>query len=130
MSLVLVDSSVWIEYFKPSCRFKKEKLDDLILENRICVNDLILAELIPFLKIKGENRLVNLLGSVENIQLEIDWNDITAIQVNNLKKGINKVGIPDLIILQNAIQNKLALFSLDKHFSLMQKYIRIDLISV
>jgi len=33
-----------------------------------------------------------------------------------MKNGINKVGIPDLIIAQNAIKNNIPLFSLDKHF--------------
>ena len=43
---VLVDTSVWIEYFRSGNNF--EKLDFLIDENLVVTNDLILAELIPF----------------------------------------------------------------------------------
>jgi predicted nucleic acid-binding protein len=50
MKNILVDSSVWIEYF----RGKKEAavLDELIDRNQLCINNLILSELIPFLRIK------------------------------------------------------------------------------
>jgi len=54
---VLVDTSVWVEYFR--CGNNSEKLDFLIDENLIVTNDLILAELIPFLKVRKQRRLTN-----------------------------------------------------------------------
>ena len=39
---VLVDTSIWIEYFRIGNNF--EKLDFLIDENLIVINDLILAD--------------------------------------------------------------------------------------
>ena len=53
---VLVDSSVWIEYFRGNT--KADKLDYLIDIDAILINDLILTELIPFLKIKNQNKLI------------------------------------------------------------------------
>ena len=47
---VLVDTSVWIDYFRIGTR--SAELDDLIDENIIVTNDLIFAELISFLKLK------------------------------------------------------------------------------
>ncbi len=41
------------------------------------------------------------------------------MQTQNLKNGINKVGIPDLIIAQNVIDNNLELYTFDHHFKLM-----------
>lgn len=61
---VLVDTSVWIEYFRSGNNF--EKLDFLIDENLVVTNDLILAELIPFLKIR--NQILSKNGTVENIK--------------------------------------------------------------
>lgn len=49
---VLVDTSVWIDYFRTGN--KSAELDDLIDENVIVINDLILTELIPFLKLKRQ----------------------------------------------------------------------------
>ena len=114
---VLVDSSVWIEYFRGS--EKPAALDLLIEEDLLAVNDLILAELAPYLRIKRQRKLLSLLRSVEKIPVVIDWDDIVEMQVKCIRSGINKVGIPDLIIAQNAIQNNLVLYSFDKHFSLI-----------
>ena len=71
--------------------------------------------------------MIGLLKTIEKVKIEIDWNEIIEMQTSNLKNGINRVGIPDLIIAQNVIQNKLKLFSLDKHFELMKKNIGLKL---
>ena len=63
---VLVDTSVWIEYFRSGNNF--EKLDFLIDENLIVINDLILAELIPFLKIKNQRKIIKLLNNINKIE--------------------------------------------------------------
>lgn len=41
------------------------------------------------------------------------------MQTENLQNGINKVGLADLMIAQNAMQNEIPLFSGDRHFQLM-----------
>jgi hypothetical protein len=121
MKNVLVDSSVWIEYFRgnPAVAI----VDDLIDQNQICINDLILAELVPFLRMKKEHELIGLLRSIRTIELDIGWEEIIKFQEMNLRNGINKVGIPDLILVQNVRDNGLELYSLDKHFSLMSAHI-------
>jgi predicted nucleic acid-binding protein len=117
MSLVLIDSSVWIAYFRGS--IEAELLDQDIETNRICINELILSELLPLIRLKNEDHLADLLEAVRKLPIKINWEEIRNIQLKNLKSGINKVGIPDLIIFQNAIQNKATLLALDNHFSLM-----------
>ena len=119
MNKVLVDTSVWIDYFK-SVK-KHTALDTLITENQTCINDLILTELLPFLHIKKEYELIESLKSIETIKININWDLIQQMQIQNLRNGINKVGIPDLLILQNVIDNDLILYSIDKHFILMNK---------
>ena len=117
--MVLVDSSVWIEYFKGNK--KTLSLNDLIDSNTVCINDLILSELIPSINHKKETDLKELLFSVEKITLQVNWNSIIHMQTLNLRNGINKIGIADLIIAQNAMDNEIELFTLDKHFSLMSE---------
>jgi predicted nucleic acid-binding protein len=112
--MVLVDSSVWIEYFKGIESVLP--LNDLIDSNNICINDLILAELLPSINHKKEDRLKELLLAITKIDIEINWNQIIYMQTLNLRNGINNVGIADLIIVQNTTDNDMELFSLDKHF--------------
>jgi predicted nucleic acid-binding protein len=119
MNKILVDSSVWIGFFKGLEEAKQ--LFQLIDSNMICTNDLIMTELIPSLIHKKESELVDLLNSIEKTKMDIDWNGINQLQIQNLRNGLNRVGVPDLIIAQNAIQNNLVLYSFDKHFELMKK---------
>jgi predicted nucleic acid-binding protein len=124
---ILVDSSVWIDYFRSGKN--SELLDLCIDQNLICINDLILAELIPYLKINNQNNVIRLLNNITNIELNINWKNIIEYQIICIKNGINKIGIPYLIIVDNIIQNNLTLFTLDKHFYLIKKHILIDLIN-
>jgi predicted nucleic acid-binding protein len=123
---VLVDTSIWVDYLR-SGNFA-EKLDYFIDENLIVTNDLILAELVPFLKIRNQKKLISLLRNIRRLDLFIDWNQIIDYQYKCLKNGINAVGIPDLIIAQNAIQNDCEIFTQDNHFSLMRDILSLNIL--
>ena len=123
---VLVDTSVWIDYFRSGNN--SEKLDFLIDENIIVINDLILAELVPHLQFRNQLKIVELLNSIRNLGLAIDWNELMVFQLKCLQNGLNGIGIPHLIIAQNARQNGCAVYSLDNHFSLMKEIIGLQII--
>lgn len=122
---VIVDSSIWVEFFKHG---NVERMDFLIQEDLVCVNDIILSELLPFLHHKKERHAIDALESVRSIPLNVDWEGIRNYQLMNLKNGVNKVGLADLIILQQVIDQRLILFSFDKHFSLMKDFLKFDLL--
>jgi hypothetical protein len=69
-----------------------------------------------------------LLDNIANIPLNIRWGKVIDHQVVCLQNGINHVGIPDLIILDQIIQNDLLLYTLDSHFVLMNKYIPFKMV--
>jgi hypothetical protein len=118
---VLVDSSVWIQYF----RFGGiEKLDRLLEEDLVCTNDLILSELGPSLIVQNKVEIWESLRALNRIPLRIDWDLIRGYQILNMKNGINKIGIPNLIIVQQVIEEKLSIFTFDKHFKLMNNFLK------
>jgi predicted nucleic acid-binding protein len=123
---VLVDTSAWVNYFRTGD--PSGKLDLLIDENLIVTNDLILSELIPFLRVRNQRKLIRLLDSVDRLDLDIDWREIQEFQFHCLKKGANGIGIPDLIIAQNAKQNHCEIFTRDDHFMLMKDILGLRLI--
>ena len=100
--LTLIDTSIWIDYFKGNAT----DLDHLIENNLLATNDVILTELVPALRLRGEHELVNLLNEVKRFPLNIDWENIIQMQLTCMHSGANGIGLPDLIIAQNAIQNK------------------------
>jgi len=122
---ILVDSLVRIDYFRTGN--KSDRLDEFIDNNLICTNNVILAELVSFLRIKKAHRVIHLLNEITRIPLKIDWEAIIDYQTLFIEKGINNIGIPDLIILQNVLQNELILYSFDKHFKLMNQYFQFEL---
>lgn len=126
--MILVDTSVWIDSFHGGkC---KQIMNELLARSELYVNDVILAELMPSILQRGETELEYLMLTLPKLSLWIDWSDIIRMQTENLKHGINKVGIPDLLIAQNAMQNHIKLFSIDKHFSLMSKHLGFKLFNV
>lgn len=123
---VIVDTSVWIDYFRKGN--SSTKLDFLIAEDLVATNDLILAELVPFLKLQNQKKVIRLLLEINKLDLSISWNQIIRFQYKCLKRGLNAVGIPDLIIAQNAKQNHCEIYSLDNHFLLMKDILGIRLL--
>ena len=120
----LIDSSVWISFLNgyDTC------LDRFLPENAALVNEVILMELLPFFHALKNQQSIDLIMNINKIPLAIDWDHLMKLRLKNLQNGINNVGIPDLIILQQAIQNNLPICSLDKHFKLMQKVFDFELI--
>ena len=116
---VLVDTSIWIDYFRSG--ENSTKLDYLIDENLLVINDIILAELLPLLTIRKEKEVIGLLKKIKNNSIEVNWQEIINFQVLCLKSGSAGIGIPDLLIAQNAIQNNTPIYSIDKHFGFMCK---------
>jgi len=122
---VLVDTSIWIDYFRGGNNSKD--LDCLIDENLIVTNDIILAELIPYLKLKKQTKVIALLHEINELPLAIHWEELIEYRVKCLKGGANGVGIPDLIIAQNAKQYSCKVYSLDKHFRLFNQVLKVEL---
>ena len=58
----------------------------------------------------------------------VNWEQIIDFQHKCLKKGLNGIGILDLIIVQNAKQNHSSIYSLDNHFNLLGNILKIKLI--
>ena len=123
---VLADSSVWIDFFINS---EEQKLTELLEADLVCANQLILTELLPILLKNNHHKVEEGLLAIPVTPKEIDWLILQTVQLKNLDHGVNKVGIPDLIILQQVIEKKLTFFSYDKHFKLMRQCFEFELMN-
>ena len=74
---VIVDTSVWVEYFRKGNDFGK--VDFLIDENIAVINELILTELIPFLRLRNHLKLINLLKNINRKPININWDNLVEI---------------------------------------------------
>ena len=113
----IVDSNIWIEFFNKKNYFAP--VSDLLINNEVYINKIILAELIPSARTKNEKEFIECLYGIELLELNIDWDEIIEIQYYCIKNGINKLGLMDIIIAQNAKQNNVGIFTINRHMVLL-----------
>ena len=89
--MILVDSSVWIDYFNGAGTSEAEKLDLLLGVEPLAIGDLILAEVLQgFDKDRDFNNARNLLTSLTVV--ELGGRDI-AIQAARNFRALRKLGV-------------------------------------
>jgi len=115
----IIDSCVWIDFFTK--RHNYDSVSTLIIDDLAYTNKIILSELLPSAKKNKENDFIECMSGLELVPLSIDWDEIADIQVNCLKSGINKLGLLDIAIAQNAKQNKMGIYSTDRHMELLSR---------
>src|SRR5690606_31814419 len=89
--MILVDSSVWIDYFQGNPTPEAERLDMLLGSEPLLIGDIILAEVLQgFSKDRDFNTGLRLMGSLELI--EIGGREIAVQAARNFRhlraKGI------------------------------------------
>ena len=115
--MVLVDTSVWIAFFRDGSSPAAKKLDLLLEEGEVCFCGLIEAELLPGLRREDRARVRTLMAGLPCVEIATDiWADVAEIQGHSLAPGLGPFSIPDLILAAVALRHKLPLFSLDRHF--------------
>ncbi|MDR2144332.1 MAG: PIN domain-containing protein [Treponema sp.] len=119
----LIDSCVWIDFFRHKKHF--EVISELLMDNTAYINKIILAELIPSARKNKENSFIECLSGISIVSLNIDWDEIMEIQYQCLVSGINKLGLLDIAIAQNAKQNDVEIFSTDTHMKLLTQLMGI-----
>lgn len=114
---MLIDTSVWIEYFKnnPDVTSFVEKA---LLEDSVCLVGIIVSELIQGIKNEKEREIIR--SSIDAINF-IDMKFEDWIKTGDLSYTLRKSGITmpltDIAIAAAAIGNNLILVTRDSHFS-------------
>lgn len=122
---VIIDTSVWLDYFKFNLHEKEIK--ELHKEGRIVTTDVILAELLPIIIHDKKRELESALRSFETLHTFVNWEAIISTQVKCLKNGYNRIGLLDIMIVQAAIEYSAKIYSVDKHFKGMEKFLDFKL---
>ena len=120
----IIDSNIWIEFFNKRNYF--DSVSDLLINNEVYINKIILAELVPSARSNNEKEFIDCLYGIELLELNINWDEIIEIQYNCIKKGINKLGLLDIVIAQNAKQNNAGIFTINRHMILLCKLIGVE----
>jgi predicted nucleic acid-binding protein len=117
--LILVDSSVWIDYFRGTVNRQTERLDGLLGQVLLCVGDLILTEVLQgFADERDFGKAQKLLTSL--IVIDIGGYDIAIRAARNFRV-LRSVGITvrktiDTIIATRCIESGYDLLHNDRDF--------------
>lgn len=118
--MILVDSSVWIDYFNGTTTSEAEYLDSVLGIQSIAVGDLILAEVLQgFRSDKDFATAKSILAEFEQLDLLGMNRSIKAAEkFRNLRKsGITIRKTNDVIIASYCIDEKIPLLFSDKDFN-------------
>lgn len=117
--MILVDSSVWIDYFRGTATPQAEKLDSLLGTEPIAAGDLILTEVLQgFVSDRDFNQAKKLLTSL--VVVDLVGQDIAIQAAKNFRvlraQGITVRKTIDTVIATRCIESRLSLLYSDKDF--------------
>jgi len=129
--VTLIDSSVWIEYWRYSGSDVSARVGKLIKEKKVCIIGIILTEILQGAKTKVEMEYLDtILADIPRLPLNEDV-FIKAAEISyQLKRTGKTVNTIDAIIAAAAVLNHTDLFTLDKHFKLVQQVAHLKLTSL
>ena len=115
---VLVDTSIWIEYFNKPDSNTGKSLENLLKKGRVFITGIILTELLQGAKIKKEfESILESMLALPFLETTLStWIQSGRISFVLRKKGIT-IPITDLVIASLSIENNCKIFTLDLHFN-------------
>jgi hypothetical protein len=117
--VILVDSSVWIDFFNGTENTETDKLNEILGLEEVIIGDLILAEVLQGFRSDTDYKTAkNVLTSLT--VHELLGKELAIKSANNFrklrKKGITIRKTADVIIATYCIENKIPLLFTDKDF--------------
>ena len=124
--MIVVDSSVWIDYFSGAETPQTEKLEDTLGSKPVAIGDLILTEVLQGFRHDKDYKVARKLFEDVTI-FEMLGTHMAIKSADNFralrKKGITVRKTADVVIATFCIEQKLPLLFSDKDFSPFVKHL-------
>jgi predicted nucleic acid-binding protein len=127
--VILVDSSVWIDYFRGTSSAQTDQLDALLGNELIVIGDLILTEVLQGFNAERDfNQAKKLLNALEVVDL---GGQKIAIQAAQNFRTLRAMGITvrktiDTLIATYCIENRIPLLYSDRDFDPFVQHLGLD----
>lgn len=126
--MIVVDSSVWIDYFTGKSTPGTDKLDFLLGEELVAIGDLMLTEVLQGFRADRDYRqarklllslsVVNMLDTAIALKSAANFRSLR-------RKGITVRKTIDTIIATYCIENRLSLLHSDRDFQPFHKHLKL-----
>lgn len=130
--MILVDSSVWIDYFQGAITAQTEKLDQLLGNQPLAIGDLILTEVLQgFANERDFNQARKMLTSLTVV--ELGGQEIAIQAARNFRalrvRGVTVRKTIDTVIATRCIESGYDLLHCDRDFDAFTKYLGLRSVS-
>ncbi len=130
--MILVDSSVWIDFFRNRPTLQAEWLDRNLGVEGLVVGDLILAEVLQgFRDDKGFNEAKRLLRQLE--QVNVGGADLAIEAARNYRRlravGVTVRGTVDALIATRCLADGLRLLHSDRDFDAFEEHLGLRVVN-
>jgi len=126
--MVLVDSSVWIDFFNGTENDETNKLNEILGLEEVVIGDLILAEVLQGFKSDMDYKTAKDVLTSLTVH-DLIGKKLAVKSANNFrklrKKGITIRKTADVIIATFCIENKMPLLFTDKDFTPFVKHLNL-----
>ena len=124
--MILVDSSVWIDFFRGRPTPQTDKLDGLLESEELGIGDLVLTEVLQGCRLDKEfNEVRRLLSRLEIVVL--GGQDVAVEAARNFRKlrslGVTVRGTVDVVLATRCIVSDYQLLHCDRDFDAFERHL-------
>ncbi len=122
--MILVDSSVWITYYRPGVPEKIENLlKEIILADMAAINGIIMTEVLSGIsKLKEYEMVSSDFKGFHYLKITEDVFSNASLTGSALRRKGISVPATDLIIASSAIITDCIIYHMDSHFDVIAKH--------
>lgn len=115
---VLVDTSVWVQFFNRIASKEGETVEDLLRQGRAAIAGIVLTELLQGARTEKEfNDILDSIVALSFLNTSFEtYREAGRLSYNLRRKGLT-IPTTDLIIASLAVENKCSVYSIDPHFN-------------
>lgn len=125
MADVLVDTSVWIDFFRNEEGRSGDLLDSLLEEDRVVLCGVVEMEIFQGLRKKEQHEVQSVFELIPYIEITREDFIASGTLWQSLRKKGETIPSTDCLIAELCIRHNLALFSLDSHFDKIKELKRL-----
>ena len=130
--MILVDSSVWIDYFNGRSTVATDRLDILLAHELLLTGDIILAEVLQGFRRQSDFRRARLLFDKLEYR-DMLGHDVAIAAATNYRtlraRGVTVRKTIDVMIATFCISNGHRLLHSDREFSPMERHLRLKTVN-
>ena len=124
--MILVDSSVWVDYFRGKPTAQTQRLEGLLDSQALAIGDLILTEVLQGCRFNREfNHVRRLLGRLDLVVL--GGEDVAVESARNYRKlrslGVTVRGTIDVVLATRCIVSGHQLLHCDRDFDAFERHL-------